>query len=176
MKQTKQPLVHIFILGIFLAVALFMFYLTQRRLMALSQTQARVNNLSNNQAKLSDLESNLPTFSVLGNSWLQTLPANEKDVAAFATQIESLAKTQNLTIILGFDDFPGPVDVLGHYIAGLGAQITLEGSFAGISNFLSNLSSLPYFFKIDKMTLTKPETKIGVKAVLNGALMMNFKI
>lgn len=167
---------HIFIFGIFLAAALFMFYLTQRQLSSLALTQAKVNNLTDNQVKLVDLESSLPTYSVLGISWLSTLPANEKDVASFASQIEGLARASNLTIVLSFDDFPGPVDVLGHYITGLGSEITLQGSFAGVTNFLSGLSGLPYFFKIDKMTLTKPETKIGVKAVFFGALMMNQKI
>ncbi|OGD72387.1 hypothetical protein A3A84_01960 [Candidatus Collierbacteria bacterium RIFCSPLOWO2_01_FULL_50_23] len=176
MKQTDQPVVHIIILGFFLAGALLLFYLTQRQLMLFSKTQARVDNLRNNQIKLDNLDSNLPTYSVLGNSWLRTLPANEKDVAAFATAVEGLAKAQNLTIALGFDDFPGPVDVLGHYIAGLGSEITLEGNYAGVTSFLAGLSNLPYFFKIDKMTVMKPETKVGVRAVFIGALMMNQKL
>ncbi len=176
MKETKQPVLHIIIFGLLLVAALFLFYLTQHQLTALSQAQAKANSLSENQSRLATLESSLPVNSILASTWLRTLPTNEKDVAAFATQIEGLAKAQSLTIDIRFDDFPGPVDISGHYIAGLGAEVTLMGSFTGVTNFLSNLSGLPYFFKIDKMTLTKPEAKSGVKAVFDGYLMMNLKI
>lgn len=173
MKKNTLPGTHIIIFTVILGLALFMFYLTQAQLMSVGRAQARVDDLTDNQRKLEELKTSLPTYSVLGSNWQKTLPANEKDVAAFAAGIEQLAKAQNLTIAISFDDFPGPVDVFGHYITGLGVEITLGGNFAGISGFLTDLSGLPYFFKVDKMTLTKPETKVGVKAVINGALMMN---
>lgn len=176
MKKNTLPIVQITILTIVLAAAILMFYLTQAKLLAVSRAQARVNDLTENQRKLEELKTSLPSFSGLAGSWRNILPANEKEVALFAGQIEQLAKTSNLTIALGLDDFPGPVDISGHYIAGLGVEVTLEGSFTGIINFLSGLNNLPYFFKIDKITLTKPETKVGVKAVINGALMMNLAI
>ncbi len=176
MKETRQPILHIIVFAIFILVASVMFYLTQRQLITLGRVRAKVKGLSESQGRLVELESSLPAYSALGGSWQKTLPTNAKDVAAFAGQIEGLAKTSNLTITINFDDFPGPVDILGHYVSGLGAEITLVGSFSGVTNFLSSLSGFPYFFKIDKMTITKPETKVGVKAVFNGVLMMNIKI
>lgn len=176
MIKTKQPIVHLFIFAIFLVAGLVMFIYTQKQLRLISTARAEVDQLAESQKRLTELATLLPTYSLSGRTWQMTLPENEKEVAGFAASIEAAAKGNGLTIGIGFDDFPGPVDVSGHYIAGVGAEITLTGSYSGVSAFLTRLASLPYYFKIDKMTLTKPENKVGVKAILNGSLMMNLPI
>lgn len=176
MKKTAQPVIHIVLFVISLIISLVMFYVTQRQVAAVSKAQAIVDDLATNQSKVEILSNSLPDYKLMAENWARTLPVNEKDVATFASNIEQIAKSLNLSFSLNFDDFPGPVDVSGHYVAGLGAEITLEGSFSSVANFVTRLSDSPYFFKIDKITITKPETKNGVKTVLNGALMMNLKI
>ena len=176
MNKTKHPVIHLIVFVIFLAAAMVVFYYSQNEVRLASLAQAEVNQLSESRARLIELATLLPRYSSRAKSWLATLPQNEKEVAAFAGSLEQLAEANSLVLTLAFDDFPGPIDVSGHYIAGVGAEIALEGSYAGISIFLANLTDLPYYFKVDRMTLTKPDSRPGVKALINGSLMMNLAI
>ena len=107
------------------------------------------------------------------SGWLRTLPTNQEEVAFFAAIVEAAAKEQSVTVSFSFNDFPDTVLFMGKNFFGLGTDINLEGSFLGITNFVSSLSKLPYFFKIDKMTILQRETRQGVRASLSGVLMMN---
>jgi len=176
MKQTKQPIIHLVIFAIFLAMGMVMFYLTQEQLRLTGLALASADQLATSQTNLADLSVQLPVYTRQALIWQAALPANEKEVAGFAARIEQLARDNNLTIALTLDDFPGPVDVSGRYIAGVGTAINLEGGYADVTDFLFNLSRLPYFFKIDKLTLTKPDTGVGVKVIINGSLMMNLPV
>lgn len=176
MNKTKQPVIQLTVFAILLTATVVMFYFTQNQIRLASLVQAEVNQLSESRARLTELATLLPRYSLREKTWLSALPQNEKEVAAFAESLEQLAKANSLILTLGFDDFPGPVDVSGHYIAGVGAQISLEGSYAGISTFLANLANRPYYFKVDRMTLTKPDGRPGVKALIDGSLMMNLAI
>lgn len=176
MDKTKQPIIHLTFFVIFLAAAMVVFYLTQNQIRKASLARAELAQLTESRGRLNELTTLLPRYELLERSWLSTLPQNEKEVAAFAGRLEQLARANGLLLELSFDDFPGPVDVSGHYIAGVGAQITLLGSYAGITNFLTGLADLPYHFKLDKMTLTKPDSRPGLKAEFNGSLMMNLVI
>lgn len=173
MKRTSLPTIHLILLLLVLAVSGILFYLTQRQMSSVNRLQAEVNLISQSRNKLADLSENLPVVLTEAGAWRQTLPENEEDVARFATEIEQMAKAQGLVFALDFDDFPGPIDVGGKYIDGLGADVTLEGSYQGVTNFLTRLSGLPYFFKVDKLALSTHESGTGVKAVINGALMMD---
>ncbi|MBI1871850.1 hypothetical protein HYS10_00330 [Candidatus Collierbacteria bacterium] len=173
MKRTSMPTIHLILLILVLAVSGALFYLTQRQMSSVNRLQAEVNLISQSRDKLTDLSENLPTILSEADIWQRTLPRNEEDVAKFATQIEQMAKTQDLIFALDFDDFPGPIDIGGKYIDGLGANVTLEGNYQGVTNFLTRLSGLPYFFKVDKLALSAHESGSGVKAVINGALMMD---
>jgi|CXWL01.1.fsa_nt_gi Tfp pilus assembly protein PilO len=176
MNKTKQPIIHLIFFVIFLMTAMVVFYLTQNQIRKTSLARAELVQLTESRGRLTELATLLPSYGVLERNWLSTLPQNEKEVAAFAGSLEQLAKVNGLFLELSFDDFPGPVDVSGHYIAGVGAQITLIGNYAGVTNFLSSLTDLPYYFKVDKMTLTKPDNRPGLKAQFNGSLMMNLAI
>lgn len=176
MSKTKQPIIHLTFFVIFLAAAMLVFYLTQNQVRKASLARAELVQLTESRGRLNELTTLLPRYELLERNWLSTLPQNEKEVAAFAEGLEQLAKASGLILELSFDDFPGPVDVSGHYIAGVGAQITLVGSYAGVTSFLASLSDLPYYFKVDKMTLTKPDSRPGLKAQFNGSLMMNLSI
>lgn len=176
MKQSKQPYLQIGLFIFSLTVSMVLFYLAQRELVMTSRAGVVVDDLASSRIKLGQLRSILPSYVELSKEWSKSLPATEKDVATFAEEIELMAKSAGIVFSLSFDDFPGPVDVSGNYMAGLGAEITLEGSFAGITSFVNDLTDSVYFFKIDKLTMTKSEVKKGVRAILNGSLMMNLKI
>lgn len=173
MKRNTLPVLHLILLLLLIGFAGFLFYVTARQLELTNRFQAEVDQIVANQSRLSDLAVSLPSLTGETGAWSKTLPVTEKDVAAFAVQIEQLAKTQGLVSSLDLEDFPGPIDVSGRYLTGLGVDITLEGSYQGVTNFVFALGNLPYFYKIDKLTLTKQETRLGVKAILNGALIMN---
>ncbi len=173
MKRTQPPIIYIAILiGLLVACGL-LFYLAASQITLANKTEAAVKLLAQNQAKLVELSDSLPQLAGIARSWSGSLPANESEVAIFASRIEQIANSQKLVFSLNFDDFPGPVEVNGVNIIGLGASITLEGSFTAISNFLTALSDLPYFFKTDRLTLTKRDSGPGVKTIINGALMLN---
>ncbi|HCQ31193.1 TPA: hypothetical protein DIU27_02285 [Candidatus Collierbacteria bacterium] len=171
--KTKQPTLHIILLLIVSVAAGVLFVRTTKTINETSLLQGDVNRQKENVDKLRVLSSTLPGLSSEISTYLITLPANEEDVAVFAATIESVAKDSELTIVNNFDDFPKPVDVSGKNILGLGMEITLEGSFQGLTIFFSKLSDMPYFFKIDKITMLKRDTNTGIKAVVKGVLMMN---
>lgn len=176
MSKTKQPIIHLTVFVIFLTTVMTIFYLTQNQIRKTSLARAELAQLTESRGRLNELATLLPRYELLERNWLSTLPQNEKEVAAFAGSLEQLAKSNGLVLELSFDDFPGSVDVSGHYIAGVGAEITLVGSYAGMTNFLASLTDLPYYFKMDKMTLTKPDNRPGLKAQFDGSLMMNLAI
>lgn len=175
-KSGRQPYFQIGLFVLSLIVCMVAFYFASRELLRTNRARVVVDDLAASRTKLTQLRTILPIYVESSKEWSKSLPATEKDVAAFAEEIEQMAKSAGIKFNLSFDDFPGPVDVTGNYMAGLGAEITLEGSFAGIAGFVNKLTESVYFFKIDKITMTKSEVKNGVRAILNGALMMNLKI
>lgn len=150
-----------------------LFFAAEKKITEVDKLQMEVEQQAENIEKLAILSSTLPQLTGEMNKFLETLPATEGDVAEFATSVEGIARGLGLTIAYRFDDFPKKVDVAGQNIYGLGSEISLEGSFQGLINFLSGLSNFPNFFKIDKITLLKHETKPGLKITINGFLIMN---
>ncbi len=173
--NTKQPILHLVFLMIVLSAVSYMFYRTEEGFVEVNKLLLEVSKQEVNIDKLTELNSALPNFSTEMSTYLKTLPTNESDVADFALLLEQNAKEVGLTISNHFDDFPKQVDVSGRNIPGLGMEITLEGSFQDLTRFFTRLSNLPYFFRTDKITILSRDTKLGVKAVINGFLMMNIE-
>lgn len=168
----KTPILHIIIFLLLLVTAGGLYVMTQNVMIKSNLKEAEIKSLTDNKGKLDALTASLPTLTSEESDWKKYLPANEEDVAAFASSIEDLAKAQSLDITLDFDDFPGQVDIGGKYVNGLGLSITLEGSYQGLTRFMAGLDGLPYFYKTDKITALKPETKVGVKTTIKGSLIM----
>ena len=175
MKQTNQPVINLILLFILTIAAGVLFFVTQQQQATVRLLSAEVGQLDINRQRLIDVSDSLPSLSLETRNWLKTLPGNEMDIAAFAGELERIARRELLTFDLNLDDFPGPVDVSGRYIDGLGSQITLIGSFSGVTAFIAELTDIPYFFKVDKIAITKTDSQPGVKTVINGAIMMNLE-
>ncbi len=171
--KTRLPLLQLAILSLLIFVLLGLFFTTENKIVQVNKLQLEASQQESNIQKLGVLSTTLPGLSSEIAGFLNTLPANEEDVANFAAALEQVARSAGLGITFHFDDFPKPIEVTGQNITGLGSDITLEGSFQGVTTFLTRLSNLQYFFKIDKLTIIKHETKPGVKAIVTGALMMN---
>lgn len=172
MKQ-RLPIIHLAIL-LFLALgAGAMYYQTEKKILSNNTLQKEVDQQAENVARLNELATSLPALSSETARYLRALPADESEVANFASTVEQKAREAGLLITFHFDDFPKNVSVSGQNILGLGTDIILEGTFQGLTVFLSRLSSLPYFFKVDKMTILQHETKTGIKASIDGSLMMS---
>ena len=175
MNNIKTPIVHLTILLIFVASCGWLFYLTEQKIKSGNLLQAQLNIFISNSSKLDNLADTLPALKIEASQWLKSLPTNETDVAIFASKLEQFAKIQGLTILIHFDDFPKLMDVSGTKIYGLSADISLDGTYQGTTRFLELLTKSREFFKIDKMTMTKKETKPGIGTLLNGVLMMNLE-
>lgn len=175
-NKTRQPIGHLLIFFLSLGLLIFIFYFTQAQTSRVSQIKAEINYLEESQSRLNELNSLLPKYSQEKDKFLSTLPNNEKEIALYASSLEKLAKANDLVISLSLDDFQSPVDVSGHYISGVGIEITLEGGTLNMSNFLQDVSQQKYYTKIDKMTLIRLDGKLGAKAVVNGYLMVNLAI
>lgn len=171
--KTKLPIIHIIILILLMVGAGILFYRTENNFKEANRLQVEVDREKTNVDKLEGLFVLLPTLTRETVVYLKTLPTNESEVSIYATMVETLAKESGLTIVNHFDDFPKTLDVSGKNILGLGMEITLEGTFQGLTEFFTRLSALPYYFKVDKIMILNHETKTGVKAVVNGSLMMN---
>ncbi len=171
----KQPALHIVLLLLVLSLVGIMFYRTEKSFVEINKLQIEVGRQEENIAKLAELSTTLPTLSSELSTYMKTLPSSETDVADFALLVEQNAKSLGLVISNHFEDFPRPIDVLGKNITGLGMEITVDGTYQGLTSFFARISALPYFFKIDKITILKHETKTGIKAIINGSLMMNIE-
>ena len=171
--KTKSPIWHLFFLVIVLLAIGWLFFATDKIIREVNVLKVEIGRQENNNLKLGELSVLLPTLSAETLVYQKTLPANEEEVATFVALVESLAKDAGMTVLFHFDDFPGKIDVSGKKFYGLRSEITLEGSFQGLTTFLSRLSELPYFFKVDKMMLLTLENKPGLKAIITGYLMMN---
>lgn len=152
-----------------------MFLQTRNKIVEANNLRREVVQQRENLEKLNLLSAVLPDLTTEMADYLKTLPLNEAEVADFAAFVEKTARDLSLVITFHFDDFPKPLNVSGQNIFGLGSDMVVEGSFSGLTTFLSNLSAARYFFKIDKLTVIKHESKIGVKASISGALMMNIQ-
>lgn len=173
--KSQSPALHLVVTILLLLVLGGLFYVTERTILQVNMLEVEVNQQEANTERLQDLRSSLPGLTPQIENFLNTLPSNEQDVAEFAAVLEQEARSVGLVITFQFEDFPEPVDVSGQNIVGLGSEITLEGSFQGVTTFMSRLSALPYFFKVDKLTVLNHETKSGVKAIVAGSLMMNIE-
>ena len=170
------PLSRLIGLAVLLAIAGWLTNLAGEQLKSTNRVQAEVNNLSLGIDKLDSLASTVPAVRPEVVVWQLALPGTEEEVAAFAQQVEALAKANNQTVSLNFDDFPQTVEVGSKVVDGLGTDMLLEGSFQGLVGFINQLSGAPYFYKIDKLTVIKNESKSGVKATLNGTLVMKLEL
>ncbi len=172
--MTKPPTTRLSILFILVVLCGVGFYYVENKIKTTNNLLSEIDYISNSHTQLEDLKLSIPTLTEDINNWKNTLPSTEDEVAIFATRVEQIAKGQGIITAIDFDDFPGPITVLGHEVNGLGADITLDGSYRGLTNFMSEISTLPYFYKVDKLTITKHETKLGVKTTINGVLITNF--
>ena len=150
----------------------FYFVKTVRDIESVNKLKVEVARQETNMIKLDELSQEMPRLSNEALRFNNTLPADENEVANFTGVVEQFAKELGLTISNHFDDFPKQVDIAGKNMLGLGMEITLEGSLQSLTGFFSRLSSMQYFFKVDKITLLKHETKSGIKAIVNGSLIM----
>lgn len=171
--KTKTPIFHLIILFLLLVFFVFIFIKLKEKILITNMLQSEVNVILDNQSRLDRLTKDLPLLKNEIGVWSKTLPRTEGDVAVFASTVEKAARDQGLVITLHFDDFPEVVGVLGLKVPGLGSDVVLEGSFAGVTKFISTLSELPYYFKIDKLIAIKSDLKHGVKVTLSGILMMS---
>lgn len=170
--KDQRPYIHLLILTLLLVLGGYLFFITQNQLKVTNRLQAEVDQLVSQQDKLLSLNVELPSLQPTIATWLASLPSTEDEVAVFAQEVERLAALHGQTVLIDFEDFPAPVDVGGRYIDGLGTDISLEGSFQGLTNFVTDLSRLQYFYKINRLTVTQHETRNGIKATLTGFLMM----
>lgn len=175
MNQNKLPMIHFLVLGLLMVVAGVLFSVSLKKVAATKKLESEVAQMATARAKLGNLEIYLPTIEAEVSGWAKTLPVSEGDVALYASLVEQAGRGQGLTVALNFDDFPKLLDGGGKKIYGLGVDMALEGSFSGLTNFLSILSSQPYFFKIDKLTIIQSPSHHGVKAILDGVLVMSEK-
>lgn len=171
--KTKLPIIHIILLILLMVGVGVLFYQTENNFMEANRLQVEVDRQKTNVGKLEGLSVLLPTLTRETALYLRTLPTNESEVSVYATLVETLAKESGLTIVNHFDDFPKMLDVSGKNILGLGIEMTLEGTFQSLTKFFAHLTALPYYFKVDKIMILNQETKTGVKAVVDGSLMMN---
>lgn len=176
MKQNRFVSIYLIILILVSAAAGYLYFILQQKLTTLNSVRSELQMIQTNETRLEQLTSFIPVLSVESAAWAKTLPSSENDVAQFAALMEQFAKQQNLAVTIHFDDFPTTTSISGKQMTTLGTDITLEGSFQGISSFVTQLSDANYFYKIDKLTFTKQETKPGVKATLNGLLVMNINV
>src|SRR5687767_1311669 len=161
------PLVILFLLTIILGVV---FYFTHQKYSSLVRLERETNQLNQDLIRLEDANTSYSSYSSLTQDWSRTLPANETEVAAFAAQVEQQARSHSLVVELNFEDFIKQIDIQSPF-NGLGLDISLTGSYQNLLNFLSSLESLPYFYRINKITITQNELTTGVKATLSGALI-----
>lgn len=171
--KLNLPLLHLSFLLIFLMSGGWLFFQTEKNMLEVEKLQSEVNQQEINISKLAELKTQLPNFNREIGIYKKTLPATEAEVADFAATVEQVARGLGLQITYHFDDFTESVEVAGQNIYGLGSEIVLEGSFQAFSDFMARLSSLPYFFKVDKLTVSKQESKAGIKVSIDGFLMMN---
>lgn len=174
MKNDRFPLTHILILiGVMLG-SVCLFYLLFKGLVVTNKLKAEVALVSANQARLDKLILTMPTLSSEFESLKKTLPSSEEEVAQFAAYLELVAKEQDLVITINFNDFPKSSVISGKKMETLVTDVTLEGSYGGVTNFVKQISNSNYFYKIDKLSIARQEPRLGVKAVLNGLLIMNY--
>lgn len=171
--KLKLPIYHLTFLFILAIVAGWLFFQTEKNMSEVEKLQIEVNQQMVNVDKLAELKTQLPTFTREIGIYRKTLPSTEAEVADFAATVEQMARGLGLQITYHFDDFTELVEVSGQNIYGLGSEIVLEGSFQSLTDFMARLSGLPYFFKVDKLTISKQETKPGIKVSVDGFLMMN---
>jgi Tfp pilus assembly protein PilO len=171
--KIKSPIWYLFFLIIVLLAIGWLFFATEKTMREVNSLKVEIGRQESNNVKLGELAVILPTLTAETFAYEKTLPTNEEEVATFVSLVESLVKDAGLTVVFHFEDFPGKIDVSGKNIYGLGSEITLEGSFQGLTTFLTRLSGMPYFFKVDKLMLLKLDNRSGVKSLITGYLMMN---
>ena len=171
--KSRTPVIHIVLFLLLLGVAVVLFWITQSLLRDRNFRLAEIDNLVENRARLDSANVLLSQIQADEAVWRGYLPSTEEDVAAFASSIERLTRVQTMDVTLDFDDFPAQVDIGGKFVTGLGLSITLEGSYQGLTNFFGELNKLSYFFKTDKITILKHETRNGIKATIRGSLIMS---
>lgn len=171
--KTRTPIIHIILYLFLLGIAIALFWLTQNVLRDRNFRLAEIDSLVENRSKLTEVNAVLPQIESEEVIWRDYLPSSEEEVADFASSIEGLARNESMDVTLDFDDFLTQVDIAGKFVTGLGLSITLEGSYQGMTSFFGELNDLPYFFKTDKITILKHETRSGIKATVRGSLIMS---
>ena len=167
-KLPKQPV--FFLLGTVL-LSLGLTIPSHQLLGQVTRLQTEVNQLNSDLTKLQDSAFLVANFDPSFSDWQRSLPRTEEDVAVFAARLEELSREFDLEIEINFDDFPRLTTVDKLSLTSLGTTLTLTGRYQNLTSFLSNLSRLPYFYQINKLTILEGDPS-GIKATLTGALFM----
>ncbi len=174
MKQDKLFNLLCIFLTILVIIVSYLYYQLHQQLIKNINLQGDVNQISINQAKLTDLTTTVPTLNSKVQDWKKTIPSSEREVAQFAALLEQFANDQKLNIDIHFEDFPATTKISEVDMSTLALTVILEGSFQGVTQFIHSISNSSYFFKIDKLSLTNLLIRPGVKATVNGLLIVNF--
>lgn len=172
MNKINPPYFPMMILiGLMIATG-YIFYLYYDLRITANKLQVETGSISTNRTNLRNLSLLLPRLSPEMKEWSKSLPASEEEVALFASFLDRVAKEQNVVMDIHFGDFPTVSDISGKKMQTLPLDITIEGSYQGIIQFIGQISTSKYFYKIDKLSLTKPDLKPSVKTIIVGWLIM----
>ncbi len=91
---------------------------------------------------------------------VNTLPHEYYELSFFNSQIENIAKENNLTLDIQADKEKKEEKELYDSI---GYSISMTGKYLSFANFLSQMSKLPYHTKIDKINIFNEEGVLTAK-------------
>lgn len=170
-KEDKGLLALLVLLGGILVVTFVVAYQVQQELRVVAQLRQEVGREREAQEQYEAL---LDEFSLTRSreaDWRALLVSDEQAVAGFAAQLENLARLNGLTLTIQFEDLPGRVTLAGKEGLGLKFELTLAGSYEGITSFLRSLETSNYLVKQDRLQMSRQEDSSYI-LIMSGVLIM----
>lgn len=157
----------IIVLVVIIINILVMFFLVtkiKQEAAALGQKESLIYLTTQRNQLNADLEKNWPEISPIVPKIKNALP-DPTDLLNYQASLEQAAEQVGVEISVAFSaptnnnpsNLPDSSSKSQQSYAGVGHQVKITGSLAGISQFLANLEKLPYYVQINNFNLKSEE-------------------
>lgn len=117
----------------------------------LRTSKTRIAEVERDITLLNQIQQDIKQYSQMINEVKSTLPSEYYEISFFTKQLEKLAENSNLTTQIAIDEEKKKEK---DTYSSIGYSLNVTGNYISISDFLSQISKLPYHTSVDNLEIS----------------------
>lgn len=151
--KTKLKLISLSLTLSFVGIAVSLYFLKSIAI-KVKESKVKVAEINRDISLLDKISQEKAQYANDIEKIKDTLPSEYYQISFFTTELERLAQENGASLEINIDPKKGEET---DTISSIKYVLEMDGSYTSISNFLSQLSRLPYHTNLDQMNLARKE-------------------